>query len=92
MRLCVSASVFVSWWCICICILVDYSNNVSCEFGKIRVDTHLFNCVIHRSLVLSKFSMSQNLINSTVYWTFIPAVNPDEDINVLGEIDINADV
>ena len=36
--------------------------------------------------------MSQNLINSTVYWTSIPAVNPDEDINVLGEIDINADV
>ena len=43
------------------------------------------SCVIHRSLVFSKFFTSQNTIDSNTM-DIIRIVNPDEDINVLGDM------
>ena len=37
----------------CACLprdgFINYSNNVSCEFDKFRVDTHFLKLLLHRS-------------------------------------------
>ena len=51
----------------CFYFFFNYSNDVSCEFGEFRVDTHLrkqaayyycASCVLHRSPVFNKFHES----------------------------------
>ena len=56
--LCLGVSVFVFYW-----IVLTTSAVSSANLGSILI---FASCSIHRSLVLSKFFMTQNLINSTV--------------------------